>query len=187
MDATAPRPVFRRRLRYVDRSIQRWLLIAMVSLEVTLVAASIGFAYWRLIEMIDESMYRMNVVPVGPTMLIFAEEGFWALGLFTIVNVIALMIAAGIWSRHEKRVLQNFSHLIGKSLQLDFSADPDFSSQHEVLTLASAWRERERKRFVFLREQVVKLEAALSAGISSADLRQVLDSLNKLLSPTQPS
>lgn len=179
-DALRP-PSYQRHLHYVDRSIQRSLLVAMVTLEVTLVAAAIGFAYWHMIQLIDASMYRMNVAQSGPTMMLFAEEGLWVLGLFAVLNVFALMVASGIWSHHENLVLQDFTNLIEKSRALDFSGDADVLPQHEVLALTLAWRARERTRFTAIRDQLAKLEAALSADKSSEDVRTAVDSLNKLL------
>ena len=114
------RPAYRRRVHYVDSTIQRSLLLAMVVLEVTLVAASTWLVHWRLMQLIEESMYRMQVAQTGPTLMRFAEEGFAVFGLFALVNVIALAVAAGIWSYHENRVLQAFTRLIGKTRGLIF-------------------------------------------------------------------
>ena len=114
--ADAPaRPAYRRRLHYVDRSVQRSLLIAMVALEVTLVVASTWLAYWHLNDLIEESLYRVHLTQSGPTLARLAEEGFAILGLFVVVNLIGLMIAERIWSHHENLVLQHFARLIGKT------------------------------------------------------------------------
>ncbi len=177
-----PRQVYRRRLHYVDSSVQRSLLIAMVALEVFLVAATTWLAYWRLISLIDESMYRMSLSQGGPTLMRLAQEGFAVLGLFVVVNLIALVIAAGIWSHHENRVLRDLVGLIGKTRDLDFSGDAEPRRQHEVLTLASAWRARERARFDAVREQVAQLDAAWSAKQSAQDLRNHVARLSEILS-----
>lgn len=176
-------PAYRRRLLYVDSSVQRSLLLAMVALEVILVAAAIGFAYWRLIELIDASMYRMNFAQTGSSLAQFAQEGFWVLGLFAVINVFALMIASGIWSHHENLVLKDFANLIEKSRALDFCSDADALPQHEVLALALAWRARERARFTAIRDQLTQLEAALSQNLPHGNLRALTDDLNKLLPP----
>lgn len=177
-----PRPTYRRRLHYVDKSIQRSLLVAMVALEVSLVAASIGFTYWRLSQLIDENMYRMHVVHTGPTWMLFAGEVFWVLGLFAVVNMLALMVAARIWSHHENLVLREFRTLIGKSRALDFSSDADTRRRHEVLALAVAWRAQERLHFDAIRDQVSKLEVATSNEESPRDMQISVANLNKLLS-----
>lgn len=181
--ATAPaRRAYRRRRYYVDSSLQRSLMVAMVALEVFLVALSIWLAHWQLIELIDQSMYRMNVAHTGPTLMRLAEKGFVVLGLFAVVNVVALMVAAKIWSRHENLVLQDFAKLIAKTRALDFSGDPQTCRQHQVLALASTWRALEQARFAAVRELVARLDGTNPAGESLREIRAAVTRLNKLLS-----
>lgn len=181
-DSAPSRHAYRRRLHYVDRSVQRSLLVAMVAIEVALVTASTWLAHWHLNDLIEESLYRVHYAKTGPTLMRLAEEGFAVLGLFAVVNVIALMLAEGIWSYHENLVLQDFTRLIGKTRELDFSSDAETRRQHEVLALTLAWRARERTRFAAIRDQVAKLEAAVSAEGSPQDMRNSLENLNRLLS-----
>jgi hypothetical protein len=162
--------------------MQRSLLVALVTLELALASASAWLAYSRLVHVIDANMYRMHVAQTGPTLMRFAEEGFAVLGLFAVVNVIALAIAAGIWSYRENLVLRDFTGLIGKTRELDFSSDALTPRKHEVLALAATWRARERTRFTAIREQVTKLEAAVSTEATSWDTRNAVESLNRLLS-----
>lgn len=152
----------------------------MVALEVALVAASIWLAHWRLIFAIDESMYRMSLTRTGPIFMRLAQEGFAVLGLFMVINLIALMVAAKIWSHREDLVLRDFAKLIGKTRELDFSGDADTLRQHEVLALAAAWRSRERARFAVIREHAGKLEAAATGKESPQAMRSALESLNAL-------
>lgn len=175
------RPAYRRRLHYVDRSVQRSLLIAMVVLEAVPVAASIWLVYWRLSGLIEESLYRVHLTSAGPALPILAHEGFSVLGLFAALNVLALLVAEGIWSRHENLVLHDFAALIGKTHKLDCPSAIDGRRQHEVLTLVLAWRARERTRLATIRDQVAKLEAAIAAGESVQNLRDSAHSLNRLL------
>lgn len=181
--ASAPsRPASRRRVHYVDSSIQRPLLIAIVALELGLVAACSWLAHRRMIHVIEESMYRMNVAQIEPILTRLAQEGFAVLGSFALVNVIALMLAVGIWSYRQDLVMQDFTRLIGKTRALDFSSDAETQRQHEVLALAAVWRARERTRFAAIRDQVVRLEAAVSAKASTEDLRTSVQSLRKRMS-----
>jgi len=161
--------------------VQRALLLAMVALEVVLVAASTWLVHWRLVGVIEESMYRMSLSQTGPTLTRLAQEGFAVLGLFIVVNLIALTMVAAIWSYRENRVLQVLVALIVKTRELDFSGDAETPRRHEVLELAAAWRALERARFAAIREQVGRLDAAVSADVSAHDLRTSVECLNKLL------
>lgn len=172
----------RRRLLYVDSSVQRSLLLAMMVLEVALVATSIWLAHWRLGHFIDNSMYRMHAAQEGLTLVRLAQEGFPVLVLFVVVNMLALTLVAGLWSARENLVLQDFIKLMEKTRELDFSADPEPRRQHEVLKLATAWRALERARFAALREQLANLEDARPSHQSLQNLRVALTRLNQLLS-----
>ena len=180
--STPSRPAYRRRLYFVDRSIQLSLLVAIVMLEVILVAASIWLVYWQLNQVIEENLYRVHLVQGGSLFAQLAEKGLGVLGLFAVVNIIALLVAERIWSHHESHVLRNFTELITKTWELDFSNDPEPRRQVEVLVLARTWRARERLRFAAIREQVGKLEAAALAGEPEQDMRDAMESLKKLLS-----
>ena len=175
------RRAYRRRLQYVDSSVQRSLLMTLVSLEVVLVAALTWLAQWRLNDLIEDSLYRVHLDQTGSALIQLLQEGSWVLGPFVVVNVLALLAAEGIWSHHENLVIQDFAALIGKTRGLDFSKDAETRRQHEVLTLAMSWRARERTRFAAIHEQVVKLENAASARESAPDIRNAVQRLRKLL------
>jgi len=176
-----PRTAYRRSLHYVDRSVQRSLLVAMVALEAVLVAASTWFVYWRLSDMLEEGLYRVHLAPAGPALTALAQEGYSVLGVFAVLNVLALLLAEGIWSRHENAVLRDFAARIGQTRALDFSGDAKSPRRHEVLELVVAWRAAERTRFAAIREQVGKLDAAVAAGVSARELRMSVERLNLLL------
>ncbi len=176
------RPAYRRRRHYVDSSVQRSLLLAMMTLEVALGAASIWLLHWRLVHFIDDSMYRMQVAHAGPTMLRLVAEGFPVLVLFVLTNLLALTLVAGLWSARENLVLRDFTKLMEKTRKLDFSGDPEPRRQHQVLKLATAWRALERARFAALREQLADLEGAEPSDQSLQNLRVALTRLNQLLS-----
>ena len=180
-DTTITRPTYRRQIHYVDKSIQRSLLIALVALEVILVCVSTWVAYWHLNTLIEDSLYRVHLVQTGPILMRLVTNGFAVLGLFALVNLLALMLAQRIWSRHENLVLNSFTDLIDKTRQLDFSSDLANTPQHEVLALAITWRTRERTRFTAIRDQVNKLEAAASVETSSSSLPPILKTLHRLL------
>lgn len=179
--SATPRPTYRRQIYYVDKSVQRSLLIALVALEVALVCVSTWVAYWHLSNLIEESLYRVHLVQTGPILVRLVTKGFAVLGLFALVNLVALMLAQRIWSRHENLVLRSFTDLIDKTRQLDFSSDLANKPQHEVLALAITWRAQERSRFTAIRDQVNKLESTASAESSPNSLLPVLETLHRLL------
>lgn len=173
---------YQRKLRYVDAAMQRPLLVAMITLEVALAVALTWLAYRHLNGLIEENLYRVHLAPTGPNLARLAEEGLVMLAWFAGINVFALMLAEGVWSRRENLLLQDFFSLIEKTRTLDFSADLPANQSHEVLRLAFAWRVRERARFAAIRDQVTMLAADVLAESSPDDLRGVVEGLRKQLS-----
>ena len=176
--SASPRRAYRRKLHYVDKSVQRSLLLALAALEAVLVAALTWLVYWRLGDLLDEGLYRVHLAAAAPTLAALAQEGFGVLGLFALLNVFALLVAEGIWSRHENSVLHDFALLIGRTRNLDFCSDTATPRRHEVLALALAWRARERTRLAAIRDHVARLEAAVSARACAQDMRILVERLS---------
>lgn len=173
----------RRRTHYVDRSVQRALLVTMVTLEVVLVAAATWQLHRHLNELIEESLFRVHLADAGPMLIELIPEALGVLGVFVAINAIALLIAEAIWSRHANRVVREFATLIDKTRRLDFTGDGETHPQHEVLDKTLAWRARERARFAAIREQVASLETAATAGNNPQSTATALHDLRGLLWP----
>ncbi len=168
-------------MHYVDRSVQRSLLVAMVALEVVLVAAATWQLHWHLNELIEESLYRVHLADAGPTLVQLTTEAAGVLSMFIAVNVVALLLAEGIWSRHENLVLRKFTALIDKTRRLDFSRDTEPLRRHEVIAAVLAWREAERARLSAIRERVGKLDAAVSGDYDPQGMREALAGVTALM------
>ncbi len=171
----------RRHIHYVDKSLQQWLLAALVILEAGLVAAMVWLMHWRLSRIIEENLYRVHLAKAAPLLNQLMQEAPLLLGVFMLANVIALLLADGIWRAHVDSLLRSFMTLVGKTGRLDFSADPEMSGRHRLLDLAEAHRVRERNRLAAIREHMAKLDAELSAAGDPRNLRELLSGLNKLV------
>lgn len=171
----------RRKIHYVDKTLQKWLLLALVMLEAGLVAAMVWLMHWRLSQVIEDNLYRVHLAKAASMLHQLMQEASLLLGVFIMANVIALLIADGIWRRYVNSLLRGFMTLIGKTGRLDFSADPEMSGRHRLLDLAATQRARERLRLGAIREQLAGLDAELSGDGDHRGLRELLDGLNKLL------
>lgn len=163
------RPGCRRRARYVDRAIQRPLLLAVTALEVVLVMASVWFIHWRLTHYIDDSMYRMHALEAALSLNRLALEVLPVLALFGAFNLLVLTLIAALWSAYENRALQRLMSLMAKTTELDFSADPVEHRQLQVLSLVAIWRARDRARFAAIRNQLEQVETVVLSGKSDTD------------------
>ncbi len=171
----------RRRIHYVDKSLQTGLMVALVVLEAVLVAGMVWLMHWRLSQIIEENLYRVHLAKAVPVLHQLMQEASVLLGVFILVNIIALLVADGVWGRYVNSLLRSFMTLVGKTGKLDFSADPNMSGRHRLLDLAQAQRARERVRLVAIQEQVVRMEAELSGAGDPGRLRELLNGLDELV------
>jgi len=174
-------PVHRRRIHYVDRLLQRRLLAGLVLLEAVLVASSVWAMHWRLQQVVEANLYRIHIADAGTLVPRLMNEALVLLGIFMLVNVVALLLAEGAWGRYVGKVLRAFMVLVEKTARLDFSPDPANEHDHEVLSLARSWRASERLRLQALGECTVALDALAARGDEPEAIRHTLVRLRELL------
>ncbi len=175
----SPRPP--RKIRYVDESIQKGLLVALVLLEVALAGASVWLLNRQLNAVIDDNLYRIHMADAEPMFAQLLHQAALVLGTFIAVNIAALLAADRIWSRHVNGVVRSLMHLVAKTGRMDFSADPEPGDRHETLHLASAWRARERARLAAIRDLVTQLDGRTKVDDDPVEIRGALERLRKLL------
>jgi hypothetical protein len=171
----------RRKIHYVDKTVQKWLLLALVILEAGLVAAMVWLMHWRLSQVIEDNLYRVHLAKAASMLHQLMQEASLLLGIFLLANVVALLVADGIWRRYVNSLLRSFMTLVGKTGRLDFSADPEVSGRHRLLELAATQRARERLRLGAIREQMAGLDAEASGAGDQRKVRELLDGLNRLV------
>ena len=137
----APRP-HRRHIVLVDHVLQRWLLVALVVMEVVVVAGAIWVLYRALGAIVDANVYRIHFSGKVDVVALLMREGLRVLLCMLAVNVVALVIADRIWALYVNRILRNLDRLVSDSAQLNFCGQEPTAFQHAVLTEATAWRQR---------------------------------------------
>lgn len=174
-------PRHTRKIHYVDESIQRAMLVALVMLEVTLACAAVWLLHWRLNAVIDENLFRIHLAESEPMLAQLLHHTAVVLGIFIAVNAAALLAADWIWRRHVNSVVRSLMILVGKTARLDLSADPAPGNAHETLPLASAWRARERARLAAIRDLVTKPDPEIKLNDGPSETRAILEKLAKQL------
>ena len=162
----------RRRTRYIDAPLQRWLWL-VVALEVVVAAACVGLLYCRLNGVIEANLYRIHFSSVPSIVPVLLHDGFMLLLLFIAGNIIALLVATFIWAYYVHGIVLEFTALVEKTHRLDFCADKSAQARHEVLSRAMQWRAMERERLTAIRQAVARLDAGQSVSANS-------DALNRL-------
>ena len=182
---TQPKMIKRRQV-YVDHSVQKWLMIALVTLEVVLVSGALWLLYTQLIHTVEANLFRAHAV-AKPDIYPLIKLAIIGLSGLLIINLLVLWIVDRLWARHLSSILQPFSSLVAKVEALDFSPDESPTKLHNVVELAHTWRHTERQRLQALRVAINELPTN-SPTLSPAEKKQVrhtLETIRQLL-PTHP-
>ncbi len=175
--ASITQTMHRRRTRYIDMPLQRWLWL-VVGLEVVVAASCVGFLYWRLNCLIEASLFRVHF-SVAPSIIpVLLHDGFMLLLLFIAGNIVALLVATFIWAHYVHGIVSEFASMVKKTRWLDFCADSSVQARHEVLSRAIQWRAMERERLAAIRQAIASLDAEKAGTSTSTD---ALNRLRRLL------
>jgi len=177
--------VVRRKIHYVDHAVQKWLVVALLALEVTLVSAALWMIYVHLSEIVDQNLYRIHQHD-GPSM--FSQllgETLTMLAVLVAANVVALLVADKIWGAYLHSILAPFGAMMARVEALDFGEDQPLPRNHEALELALAWRSMERLRCKSMRDEIAGLDLQQDFADPQAreKLRVSLERLRGLLPP----
>lgn len=154
-----PSPV-RRKIHYVDHAIQKWLLVALVTLEVLLVIAALWGLYQELGNVIEQNIYRIHYTDNQRIFPLLLKNSVYILAAMLVANAVAALIADRIWAYYVNAILRAFSTLMIRTGKLDFLDDADNSAhQHETVERALTWRKSERVRCQKIREKIGTLES----------------------------
>ena len=143
-----------RKVHYIDHVLQKWMLIALVVLEVVVLSAAGAILYWRLSQVVDDSVYRIHFGDQPSMFSVLLKESLWVLAGLVAANLLALFVADRIWVRYVRSIVMSLSALLTKSRDLDFSEDADMRQRHKVVTLALGWRRQERARLQRLQHAI---------------------------------
>jgi hypothetical protein len=180
------KPDHRRKIHYVDETLQRFLLIGLVALEAALAGGLAWMMYRRLSGIVEDNLYRVHLADNGSILPPMLHEAVMLLAIFSLVNLVAVLAVDFIWRRHVASILRLFNLLMGKTDQLDFTADPEISKRHEVLDLAETQRERDRVRLKEIREQLSRLETPAPAANDARQRLEILQAVGELLPQHSP-
>ena len=171
----------RRHIHYVDHTLQKWLLLALVVMEAILVSLAIWALYTALGTIIDEEMYRIHYSANTRLLPLLIKEGSVVLGWMLLVNLLALFIADRIWAIFVHGILKKLARLMLASQNLDFTNHDNILSNHTVLEQAQMWRSTEAMRLKKRRGIILSLPRALPASAEArAKLAAKLEQLQPL-------
>jgi len=177
----ARRDEFRRKTHYVDESLQKFFLLALVLLEIILVGGLTWLMWSHLNQIIDDNLYRVHLQDSPSILSLLLREAAFLLTLFFVANLCALIVANLIWQRYVTSILQSFLRLIRKTQALDFTADQETSGKHQIISLMATQRRQERQRLMQIRSRLDSIKSTLAAAGSQPALADSLRALRQLL------
>ena len=163
-----PEPSRQRKIHYIDHVLQKWLLIALVVLEVIVLSVAGLILYLRLNAIVDESLYRIHFDNQPSMFSVLLKESLMILGGLVVANLLALFVADRIWSHYVRSIVLVLRGLLMSSRELDFRADHDVPQRHKVVTLALDWRHAERARHLVLHD-LMDVMAGVAAQTTASD------------------
>ena len=164
-----------RKIHYIDQDLQKWLLIALVVLEVVILSVAGAVLYARLNIVVEESLYRIHFTSRPSMFSILLKESLPILAGMVVANLLALFVANRIWLRYVNGIVAALRDLLSRTRDLDLQADLGVPTRHPVLERALAWRSAERARHLALREALEIVEkAAANAALSNNEFRACL-------------
>lgn len=148
-----------RKIKYIDHVLQKWLLIALVVLEMMVLSVAGVILYVRLNILVDESLYRIHFGGQPSMFSVLLAESWRILGGLVAVNLLALFVADRIWAHYVRGILGALRGLFASTRELDFRADPEVPQRHQVLALALDWRRVERARHLALQQSLDSMDS----------------------------
>lgn len=171
--------------RYVDYKIQMRLLLALLAMELTIVAAGLFYLYFRFRAIIDENIYRVHKHPTSDVFATMLNETTWVIVVSVVVNLAALLLADRIWIRYVRTIIISFGSLADRMADLNFENNhADVQASHESLDMMQAWHQGERQRALSIHAviQSINLDTLNDPG-STEHIRQQLRTIHELLPP----
>lgn len=169
----------RRRRVYIDADLQGRLVVALVALETSLLAAACLYLYYAFGSIIDDNLYVIHAADAAPMLPRMALELAKVVAVCAVVNTVALVVAHRLWARHVRRVLASLRKRLERVRALDLRVDPAWADEREVhrlIDLCDRWVDNERRRMVAVRIAAARLPRPLPAGTGPEvdDARQAL-------------
>jgi len=169
-----------RRRHYLDRSLQGWLLIGLILLEVALFSIALLILYQDLNMAVEARLYRAHAEPGGdmPVLLLVTLR---LLGALVLVNVLAVLVADRLWDRRVKRVTGNLRQILKRVGALDFRGGCRPAADHPALAAACRWEATEAERCRRIRRLIDTLQTTDSGDVPLPEIEKRLRQIKELL------
>lgn len=162
----------RRHTTYLNHRLQGQLILAFLTLEISMVLISMVYLYLRFSSVIEDNLYTIHKGSQENILQLLLQELGWLVLVMGIINTLALLIGHRLWMRQINSVLEHFRT---KLEQIDRLYLPYLTiitnPVHELSYLIETWIYGERRRVIQLNEQIMQLSQADT--LSSLEREQI--------------
>lgn len=150
----------KRRIVYIDGTLQGLLITALILLESMMVIAALVYLRFRYSALLDNYLYSIHFGSVDDFLTKLVHELIIVVVVMSVVNFIALLIANAFWGQYIHRIISCFRTVLKKIQLLDLSGTiPSNAPRHEALDQLDLWRHGEATRWRKLLESLSRYEA----------------------------
>lgn len=148
-----------RSTHYIDQALQKWFLVALVILEVPILAGAGAILYFRLNAVVEKSLYRVHLTGQPSMLSVLLKDSLKIVAGLITINLLALLLADRIWARHVRGILSALRKLLLSVRNLDLRAQAvtEIVPRHEVLSVGLTWHRAERERHLTLHKSMIAL------------------------------
>jgi hypothetical protein len=169
--SSTPAQPHQRRIKYIDQALQKWFLIALVTLEILILVGAGAILYFRLDAAVEDSLYRVHLAGQPSMLSVLLKESLQIVVGLIAINLIALFVADRIWARRVRGILGALRKILHSVRDLDLREETvtEILPSHEVLIAGLEWHRTERKRHLALRKSIAALEHMAKQSDTSDD------------------
>lgn len=179
---TDTRHLHHRHIHYIDHVLQRRLMVALVVLEVIVLAVAGATLHARLDAIVEENLYRTHLATQPAMFPLLLGEAMKIIAGMVAANLVALLAADRIWVGHVFSIRATLRALLSASRELDFRDTPEIEVAHRVHADAMQWRVSERTRIAALGVHLAALARdAEAGGLDAAEFELRLGEFHELL------
>lgn len=171
---------YQRRKIFIDSRLQGRLILALVLLEIAILAVAVFYLNSRFSGIIEHDLYAIHRNSQTDLLSVFAEQIGWVVFEMVLLNAMMLFIAHYIWSQQVSSVVQAFRNSLYhiRSMQF-FEPEPAGKQAHELLSLLNHWYSKEYVRIKSLKNEIRQID--ISDEYQNSDLQAVRDRIKRCL------
>ena len=138
---------YKRRIIYIDGTLQGRLITALILLESTMVITALIYLRYRYSVLLDEYLYSIHLGSIENMFFKLLNELVIIVVAMSAINFAALIIANALWGRHINHIIACFRKGLKQIKALNLKSNTQNKvPRHEVIEQLDAWRNAEKER-----------------------------------------